>query len=272
MNNLSVVQINNQDVNIKEYNNTRVVTFEDIDMLHRRPEGISYRNFCNHKKHFVEGIDYFNFKGNNGRKALAQANLVNFTKLNNSPNFSFYLITESGYLMLVKSLQDDLAWEVQRQLVNVYFKAKQIQQPQYNLPTTYKEALIQLLTVVEEKEKIEEQNKVLLPKAEGYDDFLSAKNAQTMNECAKVLKIGRNKLFRFLRQNDILMSDNLPYQRFCDSEYFTVREIHFIRGNYEYNGCQCLVTAKGLEFMLKLLKEKGFCVNSLALSKNNIAI
>ncbi|MDC4242763.1 hypothetical protein NE398_21855, partial [Clostridium tertium] len=38
------------------------------------------------------------------------------------------LITESGYLMLVKSLQDDLAWKVQRELVNNYFRAKQIVQ------------------------------------------------------------------------------------------------------------------------------------------------
>lgn len=33
------------------------------------------------------------------------------------------LITEQGYLMLVKSLTDDLAWEVQRKLVKSYFKA-----------------------------------------------------------------------------------------------------------------------------------------------------
>ena len=32
------------------------------------------------------------------------------------------LITESGYLMLVKSFTDDLAWDVQRQLVNSYFR------------------------------------------------------------------------------------------------------------------------------------------------------
>ena len=34
------------------------------------------------------------------------------------------LITESGYLMLVKSFTDDLAWEVQRELVKGYFRVK----------------------------------------------------------------------------------------------------------------------------------------------------
>lgn len=39
------------------------------------------------------------------------------------------LITESGYLMLVKSFTDGLAWEIQRQLVNTYFRAtKQLSQ------------------------------------------------------------------------------------------------------------------------------------------------
>ena len=37
-------------------------------------------------------------------------------------------MTETGYLMIVKSFTDDLAWSVQRQLVNTYFKAKEIMQ------------------------------------------------------------------------------------------------------------------------------------------------
>lgn len=32
------------------------------------------------------------------------------------------LLAESGYLMLVKSFTDDLAWQVQRQVVNGYFR------------------------------------------------------------------------------------------------------------------------------------------------------
>lgn len=36
------------------------------------------------------------------------------------------LITESGYLMLVKSFTDDLAWTVQRALIKTYFKAQEL--------------------------------------------------------------------------------------------------------------------------------------------------
>lgn len=40
------------------------------------------------------------------------------------------LLTESGHLMLVKTFTDDLSWEVQRQLVNSYFKVKELKQDQ----------------------------------------------------------------------------------------------------------------------------------------------
>ena len=36
------------------------------------------------------------------------------------------LITEQGYLMLVKSFTDDLAWKVQRELVNGYFRVREL--------------------------------------------------------------------------------------------------------------------------------------------------
>ena len=106
-----------------EYNGCRVVTLDQIDTLHKRKDGTARYNFYQNKKRFVEGDDYFEFRGKNGREALNDANLGNFIKLKNSPNFVEYLFTESGYLMLVKSLTDDLAWKVQRMLVNGYFCA-----------------------------------------------------------------------------------------------------------------------------------------------------
>lgn len=36
------------------------------------------------------------------------------------------LITETGYLLLVKSFKDELSWNVQRRLVNTYFKAREV--------------------------------------------------------------------------------------------------------------------------------------------------
>lgn len=45
-----------------------------------------------------------------------------------------------------------------------------------------------------------------------------------IEKIAKTLGLGRNKFFKRLRDDSILMGNNLPYQRFLDKEYFTVNE------------------------------------------------
>ncbi len=112
MNN-QLVKINNTDLQIKEFRNQRIVTLKDIDTLHQRPEGTARRNFNENKKHFIVDEDYF---VRNMHEAKEEFGVI-------APN-GLTLLTESGYLMIVKSLQDDLAWTVQRQLVNGYFRAK----------------------------------------------------------------------------------------------------------------------------------------------------
>lgn len=114
-----LVHIGNSDISIKEYNGQRVVTFKDIDVVHGRPDGTARKRFSDNKSRFIEGEDYFKIS----------ASEIRTTKLFDIPDKAsadYALITEQGYLMLVKSFTDDLAWEVQRQLVNAYFKVRTI--------------------------------------------------------------------------------------------------------------------------------------------------
>ena len=50
-------------------------------------------------------------------------------KIENIPPKGITVLTESGYLMIVKTFTDDLSWKVQRQLVNTYFKVKEQEKP-----------------------------------------------------------------------------------------------------------------------------------------------
>jgi anti-repressor protein len=95
------------------------------------------------------------------------------------------------------------------------------------------------------------------PKAEAHDIFLGMKSCVTMNECAKSVGYGRNKLFAFLRDNHILMKSNLPYQSYIDSDYFRVREVSVVTNNYQEVKSQTLVTTKGVKWIAKQLKDKG---------------
>lgn len=102
------------DLIIKEYQDHRVVTFKEIDELHQRPEGTAGRNFRENRENFIEGVDYFVLKGKELEK-FATTNFVG-TKVR-----SIILITQTGYPMLTKSMNDPLSWAVQRELVNKYF-------------------------------------------------------------------------------------------------------------------------------------------------------
>lgn len=119
------------EMTVKEYRGQRVVTFREIDDVHQRPEGTAKRNFATNEKHFIEGVDYFR---------ITHSQKDEFRTLD-IPNRGLTLITESGYLMLVKSFTDDLAWQAQRELINGYFRSKE-QQPR---PACIEDVLIQSL-------------------------------------------------------------------------------------------------------------------------------
>lgn len=119
-----VMNICGTDVVIKEWHGKRVVTFKDIDTVHQRPEGTARKRFNDNRKHFVSGVDYFKVKCSEVRPFFGQTLPNGF-----NPNGDVTLITESGYLMLVKSFTDDLAWKVQRELVDSYFRVREHIEP-----------------------------------------------------------------------------------------------------------------------------------------------
>ncbi|TDO92298.1 ORF6N domain-containing protein [Halanaerobium saccharolyticum] len=121
-----VININNHDLKVKRFNDERIITFREIDTVHERVSGTAGRNFRDNKEYFIEGEDYFELKGTDAYNFATTYNIgTNPSKVRN-----LILITESGYLLIVKTLQDDLAWEVQRKLIKNYFRAKEIvQQP-----------------------------------------------------------------------------------------------------------------------------------------------
>lgn len=118
-----VVTIENTEMQIREYGGQRVVTFKDIDTVHQRPCGTARKAFARNKGRLESGIDYFFLKRSdcNANSNVHETDIRNVT----IPNKGITILTESGYLLLVKVFDDDLAWEVQRKLVNVYFRTKE---------------------------------------------------------------------------------------------------------------------------------------------------
>lgn len=93
--------------------------------------------------------------------------------------------------------------------------------------------LIQLATQLKEEKIAREKAEQKIIEQEPFVNFANkvsdSSNLIDMGKMAKLLKdehinIGRNRLFKWLREEGILMSNNIPYQRYINGGYFKVIE------------------------------------------------
>lgn len=121
-----LVRITNEvEIPYLTYRGQPVLTFALIDKVHNRVEGTARKRFCDNRKRFIEGEDYFYLADSESLSVFR----TEFPDAIGENAPSLTLITESGYLMLVKSFTDDLSWQIQRQLVKLYFRVKAMAEP-----------------------------------------------------------------------------------------------------------------------------------------------
>lgn len=98
------------------------------------------------------------------------------------------------------------------------------------------------------------------PLVDFANQVAGTENLIDMNAMAKLaadehFKIGRTRLFRWLKYMGVLMANNLPYQQFIDRGYFAVKESVFEVDGMKKTYQQTLVTGKGQRFVINLLKK-----------------
>ena len=86
------------------------------------------------------------------------------------------------------------------------------------------------------------------------DDLIDM-NAMAKLAADKNFNIGRTRLFRWLKEMGVLMSNNLPYQRYIDRRYFVVKESVFEVEGMKKTYRQTFVTGKGQLFIISLLRK-----------------
>lgn len=162
-------------------------------------------------------------------------------------------------------------------------KGKQIRQYFIEVEKRYNDPMYQMARSLQYANNIIEQNRIEInklelenkeqkeiiieqkPKVEYYDKVTSSKKAISMSEVAKLLKfksktnkrpIGRNILFGILRGNNLLNKYNQPYQKYVNAGYFEVKQSY---NNYTGEPIYTtLVTSKGIEYIIKILRKLGF--------------
>lgn len=185
----NAIMVGNHTLPIKEYNNVRVVTFKDIDTVHERPDGTAHRNFKANKNRFIEGVDYYKLQKDEIRP-------FGIT----SPNGGT-IVTESGYLMLVKSFTDDLAWKVQRELVNNYFRVKDVVTIMGAMARTIQDMsarINQLEALPDEVTALKKEIKNLTPTPLNYSSWKRNIATPLVSSLSKIIDIPIAETYKFI--------------------------------------------------------------------------
>lgn len=115
----------------------------------------------------------------------------------------------------------------------------------------------QTLNVINKQNELIEQQKPLVTFA---NRVASSSDTIDMGEFAKLcskegLKIGRNRLFEYLRSQGILMRNNNPYQRYIENKWFETVETIKLTPYGEKLFVKTVITGLGQIKIMEMLKE-----------------
>lgn len=172
-----------------------------------------------------------------------------------------YLLTKDGFTLYMFNIQGYNDFKLA--YINKFNEMEK--SLRFQIPQTFAEALKlayeQQLVIEEQKQKLIEAE----PKVEFYDTVTGSETTIDFGQAAKVLNykgLGRNKLFQYLRDKDILMSNNTPYQRYVDAGYFRLIETTWnTPSNDSMVYLKTVIYQKGLDFLSKMIEKDGYVKN-----------
>lgn len=113
-------------------------------------------------------------------------------------------------------------------------------------------------------ERLQAENQVLQqqvesekPKVMGYNNMMATDGLYSVEQAAKWYsskgyRIGRNQLFKLMRDIQLLRHNNLPYQMYIDKEYFDVKMVSV---GYGLVRSQTFLSNKGLDYVWNKIKD-----------------
>ena len=175
---------------------------------------------------------------------------------NKARNKEVVLLTENGYLLLIKVFKDDLSWEVQRVLVNSYFKLRHL----INNVDLMKLNIINANTEIDRmlalnKYQIEYVQPLEI-KAEYTDKVLSSEGTLTVKEIAQDFGKTANWLNKLLNTLGIQYKQGSKWHLYAKyKDLGLVKEITVYDEENDRNFTRMKWTQKGREFIHNLLEE-----------------
>lgn len=168
---------------------------------------------------------------------------LGFTKMQVSKSKNIYLLSEQGYMLLVGFMKTDKAKEIRKQLRREYFAMREIinsnEQLKAQLLLKLYNGGIDAVNAANELAKIEsaevakplnDKIEKMTPAVETLNTLINKDACWSVETFSKVLNIsgmGRNNMFKWMRDKEILKYNNIPYQKYA--KYFEVTPVYIAR-------------------------------------------
>lgn len=122
------------------------------------------------------------------------------------------------------------------------------------------EFIMKAMNIMQNKiERLKEENKTLVGLT---DSFLNGKNCYDVGTFSKIINtkdnhLGRNNLFKWLREKKMLMNNNIPYQNFID--YFKIISVeNKFTGRIDN---KTLIKPQGIKYIYNKLMKEGMVID-----------
>jgi phage antirepressor YoqD-like protein len=127
------------------------------------------------------------------------------------------------------------------------------QEKQFNIPKTFPEALRLAADLSESLNAANLQIEQDKPKVDFAMAVRNMQGACSVGDFAKTIGYGRNKFFKMIREDGILIKNNVPYQKYIDMGCFVVIEqIPYTDNNGKtHPAFTTMITGKGQVFLEK---------------------
>lgn len=178
-----------------------------------------------------------------------------------------YILSERGYLKLVKIMDNEKAWEIYNNLLDEYFYMRE-EHRQRKLPTNYLEALKALVASEEEKQSLLVENGMqqqliaeFSPKATYYDLVLQTKDVIAISSIAKDYGKSARWMNEKLHELGVQYREKgrwLLYQKYANLGYaYSKTHMHIGDDGEQHSSIHTYWTQKGRRFIYDLLKSEG---------------
>ena len=128
------------------------------------------------------------------------------------------------------------------------------------IPQTFSEALRLAADLEDQKAELEKQLALATPKVE-FADRVGEASGILIGNFAKVVGIGPNKLFAWMRDHKILIASgsrrNVPMQEYMDRGYFTVKETAVNTNHGIQISFTTKITGRGQQWLTRKLLDNG---------------